>query len=275
MREKLPISSDQIELLLAFEKTGSLEELSSSMAKDPSVISRRLKELANQMPVIVKVGGRWQMTALGREINVLHRQYLSQIEKLIPTKPLRGKISIVPDGALLIVINAQKALHFSGQRKRSNLKAEQNIVSLLKLWRRRKWPVMYVKHVSDKASSLFYSEGEGCEFIPELQPAGKELVILKRKASAFMETSLQKEISRLKLPAIVLVGFTAGECIDATARHALDMGISTIVIGDATAAFDLVATTGRLIKAEKIHRSVMLSLQARSIDVIDTASVQS
>ena len=54
MREKFPISSDQLELLLAFENAGSLEELSDAMAKDPSVISRRLKDLANLVPAQMK-----------------------------------------------------------------------------------------------------------------------------------------------------------------------------------------------------------------------------
>ncbi len=273
MREKFPVSSDQLELLIAFEKAGSLEELSDVMAKDPSVISRRLKDLANLFPVIVKVGGRWQITSLGRQLNAFNRKYLSDLQSVIPLIHSKKSKSIIPEGSLLIVINAQKALHFSGQKKRSNLTAEDNILSLLKFWRKRKWPVLHVKHISENVNSLFYKDSLGTEFIQGLGPQGKEIVIEKKKSSAFAKTSLENHISNLKVPAIVLAGFTASECIDATARQANDLDIKTFVIGDATATFDLVGPQGRLHKAEKIHRSVMASLHANSIDVIDTNSV--
>jgi len=273
MREKFPVSSDQMELLLAFEKAGSLEELSEVMAKDPSVISRRLKDLAMIVPAIAKVGGRWQITSLGRQLNAFNRQYLSDFHSMVPAAHSKESKSIIPEGSLLIVINAQRALHFSSQRNRSNLKAEDNILALLKFWRKRKWPVLHVKHISEKAGSLFHRDSDGADFIHKFEPQGKETVIEKQKSSAFIKTSLENEISQLKVSAIVLTGFTAGECIDATARHASDLEISTFVINDATATFDLVGPKGKLHKAEKVHRSVMANLHANFADVIDTASI--
>lgn len=273
MREKFPISSDQIELLLAFEKAGSLEQLSDVMAKDPSVISRRLKDLANMAPVIVKAGGRWQITSLGRQLNTFNRQYLFDLQSIVPLVHSKKDKSIIPAKSLLIVINAQKALHFSSQSKRSNLKAEDNILALLKFWRKRKWPILHVKHISDKVGSLFYRESEGTKFIQGFEPQGNEIVLEKQKASAFVKTSLEKEITQLKVPSIVLTGFTAGECIDATARQASDLEIPTFVIGDATATFDLVGPKGKLHKAEKVHRSIMANLHAHFADVIDTMTI--
>ena len=183
--------------------------------------------------------------------------------------------SIIPAGSLLIVINAQKALHFSSQSKRSNLRAEDNILVLLKFWRKRKWPILHVKHISNKVGSLFYRESEGTNFIQGFEPQGKEIVLEKQKASAFIKTSLENEISQLKVPSIVLTGFTAGECIDATARHASDLEIPTFVIGDATATFDLVGPKGKLHKAEKVHRATMANLHAHFADVLDTLSILS
>jgi hypothetical protein len=49
-RERFPINSDQMELLLAFEVAGNLENLADLMAKDQSVISRNLQRLANEIP---------------------------------------------------------------------------------------------------------------------------------------------------------------------------------------------------------------------------------
>jgi nicotinamidase-related amidase len=187
-------------------------------------------------------------------------------------KALSKRNSIAPEGALFVIINAQKALHYSDQRHRSNLKAEGNILDALKHWRKRKWPVLHIKHVSDSRSSLFYRKSEVIEFIGGFEPFGREMVIEKTKASAFVKTDFEKFVRKLKVPAIVLTGFTAGECIDATARHANDLEIRTIVIGDATATFDIVGPDGKLYKADKIHRSMLANIHANFADVISTSS---
>lgn len=272
IREKFPIQSDLLELLLAFEKAGNLETLAGMMAKDPSVISRRLKELASLAPVLVKVGGRWQMTAYGRELNALSRPYLKTLNELLPLDSWNGK-SVVPEKSLLIVINGQKVLHYTSQRRRSNLQAEHNILRLLKYWRVRKWPVLHVKHVSDKNGSLFDRKSSGVEFMEGFEPRAKEPVIEKTKSSAFVKTDLERMIHHHRVPAIVLVGFTAGECIDATARNASDLDIRTFVIGDATATFEIVDANGKLVKAEKVHKNTMAHLHAHFADVIHTDSV--
>ncbi len=272
MRERFPLSSDQMELLLAFEKAGSLEALSDLMAKDASVISRRLKELSAAMSVLLKVGGRWQITSLGRQVNELNRRYMADLQRVIPTSGKDKVPSVIPAGSVLIVINAQKALHFSSQRKRSNLKAEENILALLKYWRKQGWPVLHVKHLSMCEESVFHKNSSGSQFIAGFEALAGELVIEKQKASAFVKTSLEKKIHTLKAPSIVLTGFTAGECIDATARQASDLDIPTFVIADATATFDLVGPTGKVHKAEKVHRATMAHLHAGFVDVIETAS---
>jgi nicotinamidase-related amidase len=273
-REKFPLSSDQMELLLAFEKAGSLEGLSDLMAKDASVVSRRLKEMADLHPVILKVGGRWQITSLGRQINALNRDYLERLQAALPTAgSTKGKSALVPSGSMLILINVQKALHLPGNGPRSNMKAEENILSLLKHWRKNRWPVVHIRHISQKPGSLFHAEAEGAQFIAGFENRPGEVTLDKAKSSAFFQTNLEKIISKSKVPAIVLTGFTAGECIDATARNAKDLEIPTYVIGDGTATFDIVGPTGKLHKAEKVHRSVLANLHANFCDVINTVSV--
>jgi len=274
-REKLSISSDQMELLLAFEKAGNLETLSEMMAKDSSVISRRLKELANIAPVLIKIGGRWQITSVGLRLNAITRDYIQSIEHVLPSKPNMTNESIVPPGSLLIIINAQKALHFSALSKRSNIRAEENLLKILKFWRKKKWPIAHVKHISDNSNSLFYHQSIGAEFIETLKPQTKEIVIEKYKASAFTKTSLERRIQKLKPPSIVLAGFTAGECIDATAKHAKDLDLVTFVVGDATATFDIIGPNGKLHKAEKVHRSTMANLHANFAQVIETSTLTS
>ncbi|MBK7962468.1 MAG: hypothetical protein IPK04_15535 [Bdellovibrionales bacterium] len=54
-RLKLPLNSDQLELLLAFENTKGLGHLAEVMARDQSVVSRNLQRIAEDYPVLKKV----------------------------------------------------------------------------------------------------------------------------------------------------------------------------------------------------------------------------
>ena len=78
-RQRFPLSSDQLELLLAFESCESHQKLSEVMAKDPSVVSRNLQQLAEISPVIIKVKGRWQISPLGCQVNQQTSSFLSQL----------------------------------------------------------------------------------------------------------------------------------------------------------------------------------------------------
>lgn len=63
------LSSDESELLLAFETASSLEKLSKVLIKDISNISRSLNKIADKMPVVEKKNNRWQLTELGKRFN--------------------------------------------------------------------------------------------------------------------------------------------------------------------------------------------------------------
>lgn len=69
---------------------------------------------------------------------------------------------------------------------------------------------------------------------------------------------------------IILVGFTANECIDSTARDASALGFETYVVGDATAMFDVRDTNGKLLKAERVHRLPLANINALYAKVIQT-----
>ena len=273
--ERFPITSEQMELLLAFEATGNLERLSEVLAKDSSVVSRNLQKLASERPVLAKAGGRWRITPLGRQLNVLSREHLSNLEKLIGNSRAKQTLvrPVIPANSALVAINTQKALHDPSRGRRSNSRAEVNIQKLLQHWRHLRKPIIHIKHVSENPASFFYKDSPGVNFIDGLEPESTELVIEKSKASAFIGTKLEKILLKMKLDALVLVGFTGGECIDATARQSSDLGFRTFVVGDATATFDIVGPSGKVHRAEKVHKATLASLHALFAEVIDTEAV--
>jgi len=62
------LSSEQCELLAAFEAAGSLAELARALGRDVSVASRQLQALARASGVVEKQGGRWRVTPMGARV---------------------------------------------------------------------------------------------------------------------------------------------------------------------------------------------------------------
>jgi DNA-binding transcriptional LysR family regulator len=69
METSFILSSDEAELLLAFETASTLEKLSKVLNKDISNLSRSLNKIAVKLPVAEKMNNRWQLTELGKRLN--------------------------------------------------------------------------------------------------------------------------------------------------------------------------------------------------------------
>jgi DNA-binding transcriptional LysR family regulator len=65
---RFPLSTSELELLVALEAGHGLSALAEIFGRDASVISRQLKRLAEVAPVIDKVKGRWTLNAQGRRL---------------------------------------------------------------------------------------------------------------------------------------------------------------------------------------------------------------
>lgn len=269
-RARFPISSDQLELLLAFEQSRGLADLADVMGRDPSVVSRNLQRLAETQPVISKINGRWEMTGLGVRLAQSAREWLAEQKTLLSSPPLPVRNELASPRAMLVIINAQNALLEPRLGERSNTDAEINIATLLQAWREKNRPVLHVRHVSESPQSPFFRHAPGSRFLTALAPAGTEFVVEKSKSGAFSETKLAAMLSEAGIDTLILTGFTANECIDATARQAADLGFTPYVVGDATVTFDLAGPDGKLIKAEKLHRLVLANLHALCAKVIST-----
>lgn len=274
-RLQFALTSEQLELLHAFENAKGLGHLAEVMARDPSVVSRNLQKIAESYPVLKKVKGRWEITPLGTQINQRTRTYIEEQTRLLSEVALnkKKKSPICSDDSVLIIINAQNGLLDATQEGRNNLDAEKNIVRLLKDWRANNRRVIHVKHVSESPESIFYRHSAGCDFLETIQPQGEESVVEKTKSSAFAGTNLEFILNRESTSNIVLVGFTTSECIDATAQNAAAMGFTTFVVNDSTATFDLRDQSGKLIKADRIHKLTLLSINAFHAKVVSTTEV--
>lgn len=63
------LDTDEALLLLEYEKSESITQVAKAFQRDPSVISRSLKKLADKLPVLEKSQGKWIVTELGKKFN--------------------------------------------------------------------------------------------------------------------------------------------------------------------------------------------------------------
>ena len=63
------LESDEAMLLLEYEKSQSVSQVAKVFNRDPSVVSRNLKKLAQKIPVLERSQGKWIVTELGRKFN--------------------------------------------------------------------------------------------------------------------------------------------------------------------------------------------------------------
>jgi nicotinamidase-related amidase len=89
-----------------------------------------------------------------------------------------------------------------------------------------------------KASQAFAVDSWGGEWHPEFGPKSGDVIVLEHWAqNGFANTDLDAQLKQHGIQNIILVGFIANSCIEATARFGMELGYHVTLIKDATAAF--------------------------------------
>ena len=115
---------------------------------------------------------------------------------------------------------------------------------------------------SRKSGSLV--EGSwGVKILAELAPQEVEVVIRKRRPSAFFETPLDSTLRGLGARSIFMCGVATNRAVESTARDAFNRDYEVFVVADGTAARDMVA-----------HRASLESLGGFFGKVASTAEVE-
>ncbi|HMG90961.1 MAG TPA: cysteine hydrolase family protein [Chryseolinea sp.] len=140
----------------------------------------------------------------------------------------------------LILIDVQVGIdevdHWGGNR--NNPEAEQNIERLLSHWRRNKLPVVVVQHSSKSALSPFRPGQRGNDLKDFVEMRADDKHVKKSTTSAFTGTDLEKYLTDQGIGVLVICGFVTNNSVEATVRHAGDLGFDTTVASDAVACFN-------------------------------------
>ena len=112
-------------------------------------------------------------------------------------------MSTTPRTALLL-IDIQQGLDDPKWGERNNPNAEQQIAAMLAAWRRAKWPVIHVQHMSQRPTSPLRPNLPGNAFKPEAVPLEGEPVFQKTVNSAFIGTPLEDHLRREGIRSLVV-----------------------------------------------------------------------
>jgi nicotinamidase-related amidase len=176
----------------------------------------------------------------------------------------------MPDTAL-VIIDIQNDYFPGGAMELEGAEAAGTKASaVLNHFRKNGNPVIHVRHVSVRPGSTFFIPGtRGAEIHAAVQPASGESVIEKNFPNAFRNTSLRENLEHLGVTNLVVAGMMTHMCVDASVRHAADLGYKVTLLGDACAT-RAQSYGGETVPARQVHAAFLAALNGFYAKVVNT-----
>jgi nicotinamidase-related amidase len=145
--------------------------------------------------------------------------------------------------------------------------AAAKAATALEAFRKKELPVIHVRHLSTRPGATFFLPGtEGAEIHAAVRPKAGETVMEKNFPNSFRATNLQ---SLLDVKELVVAGMMTHMCVDATVRHAADLGYKITLLGDACAT-RAQSFGGETVPAKQVHAAFLAALNGFYAKVINT-----
>jgi nicotinamidase-related amidase len=188
-----------------------------------------------------------------------------------------------PSGVAVMIMDFQNTIvGMVPEADRPQLLA--NAQAVIRLARARSLPVNYVAvqfrpgHPEVAASNKMFSgikaanilvEGtEGAAIHQAVKPEPTDMVVVKRRVSAFGTTDLGAVLSSQGARTLVLCGISTGGVVLSTVRQAADMDYRIVVVRDGCADPD--AETHRVLMDKVFQRQTTVTTTAELASVLDT-----
>ncbi|MEQ8241380.1 MAG: cysteine hydrolase family protein [Cyclobacteriaceae bacterium] len=175
----------------------------------------------------------------------------------------------------LLLIDIQEGLDEPGfyGDERNNLQAEENCAKALQLFRLNKWPIFHVKHNSTNPESPLFAGKPGNKIKALVAPYHDEIMYEKNVNSAFIGTPLEQSLRSEGIDRVVIVGLTLEHCISTSVRMAANLGFKTILLEDATAAFDKQGANGTHFSAQLVYDITIANLKDEFAEIMTTSEL--
>ena len=147
-------------------------------------------------------------------------------------------------------------------------------IMLVNRFREMNLPIIFTTTIyrDESEASVFRSKipalnilkpgSEETSFLKELSPSSNELLVEKKFASAFFQTNLADELSKMNVDSIIVSGVTTSGCVRATALDSLQNNFLTTVAEDCVGD-----------RNQNAHRANLFDLQAKYADVIHSNQI--
>jgi nicotinamidase-related amidase len=171
----------------------------------------------------------------------------------------------------LIIIDIQNDYFPGGAMELEGADAAgANAGKVLKKFRDDKLPVFHVRHLSVRPGSTFFLPGtKGADIHGSVSPLSNETTIEKNFPNSFRNTKLEENLKSQGVKNLVVAGMMTHMCVDATVRHAADLGYKVTLLGDACAT-RAQAYAGEKVPAKQVHAAFLAALNGFYAKVIPT-----
>jgi nicotinamidase-related amidase len=173
----------------------------------------------------------------------------------------------------LIIVDVQLGFDDPKWGRRNNPQCEQNIDALVQAWQRAGQPVVIIRHDSVEPNSPLRPAAPGNALKDFLRDRGDVLIVKSVHSCFHGEPDLAGWLRERDLDSVAICGITTNHCCETTARVACDLGFQVTFISDATATFDRVSLSGKLIAADELADMTFTNLAGEFAEVRDTASM--
>jgi nicotinamidase-related amidase len=163
----------------------------------------------------------------------------------------------LPADAVLLIIDTPEAVEGLHQSAGDGGEVEKAIAALVAAWRAEGLPLA---HVGRQA------------IVPAIPPLDGEIVIVRNATSAFVGVDLEARLDDLGATTLVLCGALGTQGLEASARHAADLGYQVFVVADACRAADTIDLRGRLWPAEDVRALALSRLKGETATIVDLAT---
>lgn len=174
----------------------------------------------------------------------------------------------------LVVIDMQQAIRdprWEVAGPRNNHDAETCVARLQAAWREKGSVLVHVRHEGVDPNSTYLPNGPGAPFLLETAPRDGEMVITKRAHSAFVGTDLDAMLRSAGVEAVVICGVITNNSVEATVRHAHDIGWPVYLAHEACFTFGKRDRHGRSWIAEEVHALSLANLDGEYCELISVS----
>jgi nicotinamidase-related amidase len=175
--------------------------------------------------------------------------------------PARLTVMRLPADAVLIIIDAPEAI--DPPQGAGEAQETRNIAALTAAWRTEGLPLVRVlRKPTDRSSPG----------APTASPRDNELVIVHDAASAFIGADLEARLDELGATTLVFCGALAAHALEASVRHAGDLGYQVFVVADACHVAERADVKGRLWPAEEVRALSHANPRGEGARIVDVAT---